>query len=740
MKKIFTLIAAFLFTAMGTWAEEKVYQTKYLLDFEDATKINDGWTYSSTWITGSQKSFNNSNYLFFATRNENAYLDFTSNEAFTNASDYRFSFTWGYSPVGASQGAAEDVLIVYGTDGAVLFKVNVNAPSSGTAASTYIVKNSSDITLCTLTGDLRFDDNIRKFYTFTITADATNGVNLNVKAYGSATGNSYILSDSFSKITKLYQKMQTSSSGKFNPRATFDNIRLEEATTGEVANDPTMSLVGVSTTSRTYKINYSDGETLYYGLGTAEDAPESYSTASGSTFYNYTVNNSGTIYAYTKNGSAESNIVKQVVEVSAIKLNAPTFEKTAYNEGVYSIKITSNQESVVLRPVGEIKYSVDGGAEQTYTSEVQVAVGSTISAWTVNSNYANSNVVELTAKAQPTVVDVWNIDFRELNTTGDDYSINWTTGDDKTVYSNCSVDEKFGDFWRMMLNGEVINQNLGVQLNKSAEAWLIRKNRMGFYNMIAGTRSFAIDNLTVGQYVRTVGAGSSNGSSIFAASGALQLQQDLSYGSTAVYKVVSNGVGVLSIPRNAYIYTLEVLGETLSPSINSADFGTFSAAFNAKIEGAKVYTAKVDGEKIDATLIESGIVPAGKGVLLVKEGETVTATYTTEEANEAAFAQNGLKATTLANGSLATLEPALVLSGNTFKSYTGDAFAANKAYFPYSTSEAKPLSIVFNDGETTGISAVMAVSASKSMKAVINNKLVIVKGDKKYNVAGCEMK
>lgn len=178
----------------------------------------------------------------------------------------------------------------------------------------------------------------------------------------------------------------------------------------------------------------------------------------------------------------------------------------------------------------------------------------------------------------------------------------------------------------------------------------------------------------------------------------------------------------------------------LELTLNANDFGTFSAAYNTKIEGAKVYTAKLTDEKIVATLVESGIVPAANGVILVKDGETVTATYTAEKANEVAFADNGLKATTLADGSLAAKEGALVLSGSSFKSFAGAAFAANKAFFPYSSTEAKPLSIEFSDGETTGISAVKTINAAKSIKAIINNKLVIVKGDKKYNVAGCEMK
>lgn len=181
----------------------------------------------------------------------------------------------------------------------------------------------------------------------------------------------------------------------------------------------------------------------------------------------------------------------------------------------------------------------------------------------------------------------------------------------------------------------------------------------------------------------------------------------------------------------------------LELTLNANDFGTFSAAYNTKIEGAKVYTAKLAGEKIVATLVESGIVPAANGVILVKDGETVTATYTAEMANDAAYGANDLVATTKADGSLATIQnTALVLSGNTFKTYTGSALVANKAYFEYTGSgeSAKTLTIIFNNDEATGINAAETLNVAGSKKVMINNTFVIIKGNKKYNAVGCEMK
>lgn len=189
-----------------------------------------------------------------------------------------------------------------------------------------------------------------------------------------------------------------------------------------------------------------------------------------------------------------------------------------------------------------------------------------------------------------------------------------------------------------------------------------------------------------------------------------------------------------------WIYIVKTGEASMSPAINAAGLGTFSAAFPAKIEGAKVYVATLGASTITATLVESGIVPAGEGVILVQDGETVTATYTSEEANEAAFAANQLVATTNADGSLAEVQnKALVLSGNTFMTYTGTTLAANKAYFEYDVNEAKTsFSIVFDD-DVTAADVVEAepVKAATPVKYINAKGQLIIKG---FNALGQAVK
>lgn len=175
------------------------------------------------------------------------------------------------------------------------------------------------------------------------------------------------------------------------------------------------------------------------------------------------------------------------------------------------------------------------------------------------------------------------------------------------------------------------------------------------------------------------------------------------------------------------------------PSLNAYGYATFSSEYGVQIKGAKAYAAKLNiaGDKLVCTEIEDGKVPAGVGVLLYGEANAeVTASYC---ADAPVVEGNELKATTLADGSLAPVESCLILSGDTFVRGKGSAFKANKAYLPYAdASNAKVFTIEF--GETTGINAVEAPVAAKAVKTVKNGKLVINVNGVEYNAVGAQIK
>lgn len=179
-------------------------------------------------------------------------------------------------------------------------------------------------------------------------------------------------------------------------------------------------------------------------------------------------------------------------------------------------------------------------------------------------------------------------------------------------------------------------------------------------------------------------------------------------------------------------------------NLNSSGYATYSAKNDVEISGAKAYTAALDFEnsKITCAEITSNKVPAGNGVLLFGDASaTVTLSYTTEAD---ALASNNLKATTLADGTLATKgeNTYYALSGDTFKTLTGD-FVHNKAYFEVNGSNqvlARSMRIAFA-GDITGVANVEAAEAAvKDGKFIENGKLVIVKNGKKFNAAGAQVK
>lgn len=170
-----------------------------------------------------------------------------------------------------------------------------------------------------------------------------------------------------------------------------------------------------------------------------------------------------------------------------------------------------------------------------------------------------------------------------------------------------------------------------------------------------------------------------------------------------------------------FVYVVK-LSDELSPvttAITAAGYATFSSTYAvdfSKAAGLAAYTAKVnDGNQtITLTKIADGIVPANTGVVLKGAAGEYTGTITT---TEAVIENNDLVAATEEIASLAT---ETTVDEVKYKNYilnvvdetpgfyqaAGKKVAAGKAYLqvPAETvTGAKTLTIVWNDGETTGI-------------------------------------
>lgn len=145
--------------------------------------------------------------------------------------------------------------------------------------------------------------------------------------------------------------------------------------------------------------------------------------------------------------------------------------------------------------------------------------------------------------------------------------------------------------------------------------------------------------------------------------------------------------------------------------LNSEGYATFSFPFDVEIsgEGVAAYTATLNTSTntITCTKIADGKVPAGTGVLLYGEANALV-TLTKLDVAPAALSDNDLIGTTKADGSLMAKDGEkfqYVLSGDTFKKFTGTDFTPGKAYFETDAAVSAPsFNIVFFDDGTTGIS------------------------------------
>lgn len=209
-------------------------------------------------------------------------------------------------------------------------------------------------------------------------------------------------------------------------------------------------------------------------------------------------------------------------------------------------------------------------------------------------------------------------------------------------------------------------------------------------------------------------------------------------GKTAIYLYRLNETN----KWNAYIDYIEVTRPNATITLNASGYATYSAASDFTVAGAKAYKATLNTTNNKITCTEVEAVPAGAGVLLFGDANAKVAIVNTTSA--AALADNDLKGTTQADGTLAAFDNTkfyYALSGDTFKHYTGAAFVAGKAYFESDTElNSKAFTIVF-DGETTAINGVEEVApVTKTRKVIKNGRLVIETANGEYTVSGARIK
>lgn len=183
---------------------------------------------------------------------------------------------------------------------------------------------------------------------------------------------------------------------------------------------PALTISGTSGTSRKFTLSCDDASaTIYYS-----ETEKAIGDAGWTEYTGEVTTSSETIWAYTATSKVSSAVASFATGAGTeIKLNAPYFSKSSYSAGLYTIYISQNQGSVSPAVGGTptIKYSINGGDEQTYTDAFTAAPGSTITAYATYTGYGNSDEATCEPGVRPTYNDaIWSQDYRNLVTENND--------------------------------------------------------------------------------------------------------------------------------------------------------------------------------------------------------------------------------------------------------------------------------------------------------------------------------
>ena len=345
-----------------------------------------------------------------------------------------------------------------------------------------------------------------------------------------------------------------------NATTRYINVRNLKVTTEvdeEVVSDPTFN-VAYAGDNRTVTISggtssESNTVTTYYTTDGTDPTSSSsvYSSAldisSDCTVKAISISSEGT----------ESSIASQAITVGKLTLAAPTFTKTAYSAGSYTISIADNQSALEFVPASTtIKYRIGTtGDFTTYSSAVAVPDGKTLYAYAEAVNYTTSSTSAVSAKALPAMTLVWEQNFKGVATS--DFQMEITT-DGGAISKGIAADDD-ANYYTPSEDGtsKLTNANIGFYVayasNGNHRRWKMYSNgTTGIWNMVNANVDVHIYNLVAGQIVKV------EGSALYAGSGVLTALTAFDYGTTRYYQVNSNGTGVITVTNQAYLNSINV--------------------------------------------------------------------------------------------------------------------------------------------------------------------------------------
>ena len=486
-------------------------------------------------------------------------------------------------------------------------------------------------------------------------------------------------------------------------------IVITSSKVSESVTAPTMSLVAANNGERTIKIDA--------GASTAGNSVTTYYTIDGTdpTTSSASFTTSSEEIVIGKDLTAAEDFVVKAMSISdkntssdvtsqtfsagtTLSLTTPTWTKTSYADGVSKVVLNSKVDGYALNPEITICYTLSDEAEQSVANggTIDVEDGVTLKYYAKATGYDNSSVGSVTAVAPFAGVTAWTEKYNGIVTENAGISLG----------TDVVMTESNTSYYNLYYNETKISERL-------LGAWIDNYYMLRSSGIYAGSgKNYIIQNLKKGQYLVINGV---TGNAAFNVTGSNNLELDewaTIPGQSYAFTVKEDGYVIFNVARYGYLQSITLKSLPIEVSVGPNGIATFTPSVALDFTNAtsiKAYTASVSETTV--TLTETKTVAAGEGVII----QSVNGGEATEEiavANPATATEgNALVGTLVDIANLATTDGTYnnyilnFVDGKAgFYQANNKKVAAGKAYLQVPVANgAKALTIVWNDGETTGI-------------------------------------
>ncbi len=357
---------------------------------------------------------------------------------------YHIELEWNYANGSNNQYGTE--LTIFSNDACVQH----NGSYVGNANAQWL------FSMTELDADRNFKVNNDETNTFIVTPGSWMKISLDVNVNDRTVA--YTVTDIFGSVVytegirNVPEEMSMYATGlnQYNARyqsiVQMDNIKVQVITDYDIANPPTVALVGVNGTERSYNISFLEEEELHVKGTDGVESVISYMDCDGT--YKYTTSTSGQLQAWTVSGSATSEVVSIDVECVEISLPAATAAITAVEEGyakTYTLNVDNSEvptkptifldykfvnEDGVTEASGSDRFSgekvtVQSKGTLTITSIAPGFASTTTSIYN-GTEFATSDKVDFQHKTQEELVAMGFEAMEDLDSKNTSGESNWT--------------------------------------------------------------------------------------------------------------------------------------------------------------------------------------------------------------------------------------------------------------------------------------------------------------------------